>query len=99
MIFTKESMKLYPLSFLSRKSEYYKSNSENIMTKFLTNGIPLKVCPNCNHRYGLDFTKRFDKAVHSWYFRVLCKSCDLSTKEFLILEESRLERNLLKIEK
>lgn len=63
------------------------------MPKFLSNTIPLKVCPNCNHRYALDYSKKFDREENSWYFQIICKSCNLSTKEFRILEEAKLEWN------
>ncbi|PJZ57464.1 hypothetical protein CH367_08915 [Leptospira barantonii] len=63
------------------------------MRKFLSNSIPLKECPNCNHRYGLDSIKRFDGTERSRYFRIICKSCNLSTNEFRIIEEAKLEWN------
>ncbi|TGK20346.1 hypothetical protein EHO62_05345 [Leptospira kmetyi] len=66
------------------------------MSKFLSNGIHMKACPNCKHWFGLDSKKRFDRDNQSWYFRIICRSCELETEEFQILEEAKLAWNKLK---
>lgn len=64
--------------------------------KFLTSKINLKPCPNCNHWFGIKTQKRYTREENIWCFRIECKSCNLSTNEYLLLDEAKMDWNDLK---
>ncbi|OMI18944.1 hypothetical protein BUQ74_01765 [Leptospira weilii serovar Heyan] len=61
--------------------------------KHLTSKIQVKVCPNCKHWFGIVTEKRFIREDNVWFFKIVCKSCDLSSNEFILLDEARLDWN------
>ncbi len=63
--------------------------------KHLTSKIQVKVCPNCKHWFGIVTKKRFVGKEQIWYFTIECKSCNFSSKEFILLDEERLDWNKL----
>ncbi|RHX77502.1 hypothetical protein DLM77_21015 [Leptospira yasudae] len=63
--------------------------------KYQTSKIHTKVCPNCKHWFGIVTKKRFNQEENVWVFKIVCKSCDLSSKEFVLVDEARLDWNTL----
>ncbi|RHX78481.1 hypothetical protein DLM77_15365 [Leptospira yasudae] len=67
--------------------------------KYRAPKIHIKVCPNCKHWFGIITKKRFVREDNVWFFKIECKSCDLSSKEFILLDEARLDWNKLSSER